>query len=182
MKRLLFVFMVLFALPVSGQINWLTMNEALEAQKKEPKKILIHFYVQWCSMCKKMDGHTYSNPEISKYINENYYPVKFDVEGGDRVEYQGKVYENPTYDPKREIKYGGNGSINNFAKLMNVRGYPTMVILDEKSLPITSFVGYYKPKDIEPYLVLMVKDDYQKITSKQLLEEYIENFNHQVKE
>lgn len=182
MKKILLVFALLSALPVFGQVKWMTMNEALEAQKKEPKKILIHFYAQWCSMCKRMEGHTYKNEEITKYINENYYAVRFDAEGGEEVEYQGKIYNNPTYDPKREIKYGGNGSVNNFTRLMGVRGYPTMILLDEKSSPITSFVGYYKPKDIEPYLALIAKDDYQNITSKQQMEEYLNKFEHKVKE
>ena len=30
------------------EINWMTIGEAEEANKKEPKKILIDVYTDWC--------------------------------------------------------------------------------------------------------------------------------------
>ncbi|MDO4763717.1 MAG: thioredoxin family protein [Flavobacteriaceae bacterium] len=182
MKKLILMFSFFSSVMAFSQVKWMTMNQALEAQKKSPKKILIHFYAQWCSMCKKMENHTYTNPEIAKYINDNYYAVKFDAEGGEKVEYQGKIFENPTYDPNRKIKYGGNGSYNQFASLMNIRSYPTMVILDESSEYITNFIGYFNPKAVEPYLAVIATDAYKNITSKELWEQYVEKFQHKVKE
>ena len=63
-----------------AQVNWMSMDQALEAQKKTPKKIMIKFYTDWCSMCKMMDKNTFSNPVITEYINDNYYAVKFNSE------------------------------------------------------------------------------------------------------
>lgn len=163
-------------------IQWMTMNEALEAQKKNPKKILVHFFAKWCPMCKRMEGHTYTNPEIVKYINENYYAVSFDAEGGESVDYQGKNYGNPTYNPNKEVRYGGNGSFNEFARYMGVRGYPTMVLFDENAQPITNFSGYIRPKEVEPYLAVIATDEYKNITSDEKWKEYIQKFEHKVKE
>lgn len=182
MRKLILAFSLLGSVVVYGQIKWMTMNEALEAQKKEPKKILAHFYAQWCSMCKRMEGHTYQNKDIISYINDNFYAVRFDAEGGEKVEINGKTYENPTYDPKREIKYGGNGSRNDFAKVMGVRGYPTMVFFDEKAMPITNFSGYMKPKEVEPYLAVIATNEYLNISSQEQWENYIKNFKHTVKD
>lgn len=181
-RKLILGMSFLVSMTTFSQVKWMTMNEALEAQKKSPKKILVHFFAQWCPMCKKMESHTYTNPEVIKYINDNFYAVKFDAEGGEKVNYKGKIYENPTYDPKREVKYGGNGSFNQFSRLMNIRSYPTMVLLDENSDVITNFIGYYKPKDVEPYLAVIATNEYKNITSREQWEKYIQKFQHKVKE
>ena len=142
MRKIVFVTCLLISSIGFGQIKWITMNEALEEQKKEPKKILVHFFAQWCGLCKRMENQTYQNQEIIKYVNDNFYAVKFDAEGGEKVEFNGRTFTNPTYDPNREIKYGGNGSRNQFADVLGVRSYPTMVFFDEKANLITSFPGY----------------------------------------
>lgn len=182
MRKIVFVIYLLISSIGFGQIKWMTMNEALEEQKKEPKKILVHFFAQWCGLCKRMENQTYQNQEIIKYVNDNFYAVKFDAEGGEKVEFNGRTFTNPTYDPNREIKYGGNGSRNQFADVLGVRSYPTMVFFDEKANLITSFPGYRKPKELEPYLAVIATDEYQKIRTQEDWEKYIKNFNHQVKE
>lgn len=166
---------------VAEKISWKTMNEALEAQKKEPKKILVYFHAQWCPVCKRMNK-TYENQEVAKYINEHYYAVKFDVESNEQVDYQGKTYTNPNYKPNAEIKYGGNGAYNEFPRAMGVRAFPTMVLFDEDGNPITSFPGYFSPKNIEPYLAVFATNEYKNIDSKEKWETYVNNFQYKNEE
>ncbi len=40
------------------KINWLSFEEAIALNKKEPKSILIAVYATWCGWCKKMDKTT----------------------------------------------------------------------------------------------------------------------------
>lgn len=87
-----------------SQVNWMTMEQALTAQKANPKKILIDFYADWCGPCKLMDKQTYSHPIISKYINENFYAVKFNAEGNQSVNFYGRVFTNPDFANKAKSK------------------------------------------------------------------------------
>lgn len=77
-----------------AKINWLTFEEAEKQFKANPKPILVDIYTDWCGWCKKMDKVTYSHPEVIKYINANYYPVKFDAESKEKIALFGKTFEN----------------------------------------------------------------------------------------
>jgi len=68
--------MLFFITSLFAQVEWMSMNEALQAQKDEPKKIFADFYTDWCGPCKAMDKNTFAHPEVAKYINMHYYPVK----------------------------------------------------------------------------------------------------------
>ena len=39
----------------SQDINWLTLDKAIELQKKNPKNIIIDVYTNWCGPCKLLD-------------------------------------------------------------------------------------------------------------------------------
>ena len=102
MKKLLVLLLVFVAgFGYAQKINWMTMNEALEAQKKKPKKIFVDIYTNWCGPCKMLDKNTFSNPDLIKYVNEKFYAVKFNAEGNETVSYQGQTYTNPDYDPAK---------------------------------------------------------------------------------
>lgn len=181
MKKLFLTFSLFCSVIALAQVKWVTMNEALELQKKEPKKIMVKFYTDWCSMCKRMDKHTFSNPEIIKYLNENYYAVKFNSEGNEPVTFQGKNFTNPDFDPKRKPTYGG-GPQHQFVKYFGVRGYPTTVFLGESQELLTGLIGYFQPKDMEAYLTLFATNQHQKIKTQKEWLSYREKFKHKVKD
>ena len=61
-------------------IHWLTMEEAYLLQQKNPKKIIVDIYAEWCGWCKRMDKTTFQEPAVIRYINDNFYAVKLDAE------------------------------------------------------------------------------------------------------
>ncbi len=143
-------------------INWMTVNEAMEAQQKEPKKIMIDFYTSWCGPCKMLDRNTFHNADVAKYVNENFYAVKFNAEGNEVVNFKGKNFVNANY---KETK--GRGNPHQFSQAFQVRAYPTVVFLDEESNFIFPLKGYVDAKGIEPTLKVIASDSYKNIKTKE---------------
>lgn len=156
----------------SQEINWMTMNEALAAQKKAPKKIFMDVYTTWCGPCKMLDKNTFSDKEVIEYVNKNYYAVKFNAEGTEEVDYQDFVYTNPNYDPARK----GRNSQHLFAHALKVNAYPTVVFFKENGDLIQAVPGYRTPPQLEIFLKMIYSDDYLEITTAEAWEEYQKNF------
>ncbi|MEM8906378.1 MAG: thioredoxin fold domain-containing protein [Bacteroidota bacterium] len=124
----------------NSKINWLTLEEAQAKNKKQPKKLLVDMYTHWCGPCKMMERSTFTDPEVIKHVNTNYYAVKFNAESADPVTFKGKAFANPNYDASR----GANrrNYPHQFTQSLGLRGYPTLVIFDPKLNVAQKIVGY----------------------------------------
>lgn len=149
------------------------MNEALAAQKKNPKKILIDVYTKWCGPCRLLDKNTFQNKDVAKYINEKFYAVKFNGEGNEVVTYQNNTFKNPNYDPARSET---RNSPHQFANALGINAYPTIVFLNEKGEMLFPLPGYHTPTQIEPMLKLIGENSYLKIKTQQEYNDYLKNF------
>ena len=72
-----------------SKVQWMTFEEAIEANKDNPRKIFVDIYTDWCGWCKKMDAQTFNHPDIASYMNDNYYNVKFNAEQKGEVVFNG---------------------------------------------------------------------------------------------
>ena len=155
------------------QIKWMTFNEAIAAQKKNPKKIFVDIYTNWCGPCKMLSSNTFTNKDLAKYVNDNYYPVKFNGEGNEVVNYKGQKFENKGYDPALAERRNATHPLTGY---MQVQAYPTMVFLDENNDLITGITGYMSPTQLELYLKMFNNNDYKKITTQQEFQVYQSKF------
>lgn len=171
-KILILSFLLFSGVSQAQKIEWMTMNEALAAQKEEPKKIFMDAYTTWCGPCKMLDKNTFSNEDVAQYINDNYYAVKFNAEGEEVINYKEHSFENPQFDPNRK----GRNSQHSFATAMKITGYPSLVFFDEKGDLLNVMPGYRTPNQLEVFLKLFAKDDYKEITSNEAWKEYQEAF------
>jgi thioredoxin-related protein len=148
------------------KVKWYTFSEAIELNKKEPRKIFIDVYTEWCGWCKVMDDQTFQNPTIVKILNEKYYAVKFDAERKDDVEFQGHTFKVTTKGkrPPHELA---------IAMLKGKMTYPNIVFMNEESQFITSVPGFQKPEQIEPLLIYMYNSLYEKNVNYQ---DYVKNY------
>lgn len=153
--------------PIAG-LKWYTLKEALELNKKAPKKIIIDIYTDWCGWCKRMDKETFEHPAIAAYLNANYYPVKFNAEGKDSIEFAGHKFSNPGQ---------GGRSTHQFAMALFQAqkldpGYPAIAYITENLQLIGVMPGFLTPVQIEPVLNFIAEDKF-KSTS---MDEYQKSF------
>lgn len=121
------------------KIQWLTIEQAMEANDKKEKKILIDMYTDWCGWCKVMDQKTFTNPKVIRYINENFYAVKFNAEQRESVTFKGKKYD---FIPS------GRRGVHGLAYTLLDRNasYPSFVVLDENLDRLGIVKGYKQPE------------------------------------
>lgn len=123
-------FIFSLGLTAQGQeIKWMKFEEAIEANSKDPKMVLVDVYTDWCGWCKKMDKETFTDPKVIEHINANFYPVKLNAENTKRsFEFMGKKYNE-----------------SQMAAAMRVRSYPNFVIIEPNLQNIAQLPGYRTP-------------------------------------
>ena len=129
---LLFGFMALLPLSTKAQsqINWMKFEEAIEANSKDPRMLIVDVYTDWCGWCKKMDKETFTDPKVIEHINTNYYAVKLNAENTER----SFVFMGKTYNEAQ------------MAAAMRVRSYPNFVVIEPKLQNIAQLPGYRTPE------------------------------------
>lgn len=167
---------MLLIISVSAQVKWMTFEQALIAQKQNPKKIFMNFYADWCSPCKVMDKETYGNDIIAAHINENYYAVKFNAEDKNNIAFAGRTFSNPQYRSGKK-----KNSMHELTKYMNVNTVPSIVFLDENANPITILQGALTAKELEPYIPFIANDEYKKLVTREQWESYQKKFKSKIK-
>lgn len=137
------------------QVNWMTLEQAMEKNKTEKRKIFVDVYTDWCGWCKRMDSTTFVDPSVARYLNEHYYPVKFNAE-----QQQDILYKDKTYHFKRN---GARGYHELAAEWLNNRlSYPTVVFLDENFTLIQPVPNYQEPYKMETIINYFGSDSHRK--------------------
>ncbi|MBL6655980.1 MAG: DUF255 domain-containing protein [Flavobacteriaceae bacterium] len=146
--RYILIFFLFFSWSATSNaqsgIEWMSIEEAeaLVKTADNPKKIFIDVYTDWCGWCKKMDQVTFNNPEVSDYMNANFYMVKFNAESKDDVFVKGTTF---SFVPSGRRGYHELAVALTQGKL----SYPTVVFLDPELNMITPLPGF---RTAQPFL------------------------------
>lgn len=168
MKKLLLI-PLLFAL-FSGnsfsqsELKWMSIEEAEAACKKNPRKIFVDVYTDWCGWCKKMDKSTFRDSLVVKYAGEKFYAVKLNAEGRDNIIFRDKVF------------HFNEGMRSHELAVMFLSGemsYPSLVFLDEKLQPVQTHGGFADPQQFNTMLHYFGENVYRK---KKSLTDYSREF------
>jgi len=184
MKRiLLFAVAILFISPLviakkkgpaapkpTEEIHWITSIDELQAKmQKNPKKVYMDVFTGWCGWCKKMEATTFQNPDVIKYMNANFYAVRFDAERQDVINFQGKEYH---YEPQYKA--------NTFAvELMHgSMSYPTSVFMLENFQSPTPVPGYMDVNQLEYILSYFGDNAYRHVKWEDYQKTYHPSWSH----
>lgn len=147
---------------VEEDIVWYTWEEAAKLSETAPKKVFIDLYTDWCGWCKKMDKETFKDPEVIKYLNDNFYAVKFNAEQKGAIVFNDKTFE--------YIKSGRRGVHQLAYALLDGRlGYPAFVTLDETFARIWISPGYKKPNELIKELTFAKEEKYMEMSFDEFL-------------
>ena len=153
--------------PDHGLVSWLDFKEAQEKNKQVQKPFLVDIYTDWCGWCKHMMKTTYSNPAMANYINTNFYPVKFNAETKDTIEYNGKIYKPLSKEPKTPhelaVKFLGSSL-----------SYPSTIFVTNNFEYSLLTQGFMEEKKMEPILVFMVENAWR----TGIFDEFNKHFTH----
>jgi thioredoxin-related protein len=153
-----------------ARVKWYTMEQALELQKQSPRKIFIDIYTDWCGWCKRFDQETFGHPEVAAYLNTHFYPVKFNAESLEPIQFGEYTFIN-------EGK--GNRPTHQFAiaLLQGQMSYPSVVFINEQLQLIGAFPGYRPPAKFESLMNYIKSENY--LTTG--LQEYESSFVGKIK-
>jgi thioredoxin-related protein len=118
-------------------VKWMSFEQAVELSKTQKRKIFVDVYTDWCGWCKVMDKSTFSDPEVARLLNENFYAVKLNAEQREDIKYNGTTF--------KFVENGRSGYHQLAAALLNNQlSFPTVVFMDEDFSIIQPLPGYRK--------------------------------------
>ena len=124
---------------------WLPFNEGMTLAAKEKKHVVIDFYTSWCHWCKVMDRETFSNPEVKKYLAENFVTIRINAESTT----EKVIYKGEDLTPVA------------LARKFGVRGFPSLAYLDREGELVWVVPGFVPAKTFLPFLQYMQKECYK---------------------
>jgi thiol:disulfide interchange protein DsbD len=110
----------------SADKGWLEqdLEAALTKAQAERKVVLVDIYADWCAQCKELDEKTWPDPAVQAWIKANAVAIRIDT------------------DAKRK----------DLATKLQIRSYPTVLLLDAEGRELRRILGYQKPQSMLAWL------------------------------
>jgi thiol:disulfide interchange protein DsbD len=106
--------------------GWLEqdLEGALAKAKAEQKLVLVDIYAEWCAQCKELDEKTWPDAALKQWISQSAVPIRIDT------------------DARRK----------DLAEKLQIRSYPTVILLDAEGRELRRILGFQKPETMKAWL------------------------------
>ncbi|MFI5251885.1 MAG: thioredoxin family protein [Bacteroidota bacterium] len=161
MKKILLILpLIIFSLAPGfagekAELKWRTFDEASAQASKSKKKVLVDVYTDWCKWCKKMDADTYSDSTVMNYLNKKFVVAKLNAESEDQVTFEGEKHTSAE-----------------FAQMLGVKGYPTIVFFGPDGKVITALSTYLDAEKFLHVVKFIGDDKYEKMNFDEFEKQY----------
>ena len=135
-----------------GRIKWYNFKEASELSLENKKPLFVYFYSDWCNSCKITDGIVLKNSIISKIINDNFYPVKFNAANQEKHILYGQGFEGTGINNPHKLTY---------ALLQKSFKFPAYVLIASKTQKMDEIHGFLLPDQLESILSYFSENNYK---------------------
>jgi thioredoxin-related protein len=115
-------------------IKWLGFDAAQQQGNAANDKYFIYFKSESCGYCRKLEKNAFSNSDVISYINENFVPVRVDLD----------------QEPKLARRY-------------RVQGVPDLRFLSPEGVDIARWPGYAETDHLLALLKFVHTDSYKKM-------------------
>ncbi len=151
---------------INSEVDFISLQEALDKNKEDSthaKKIFIHFTETNCISCNVMDSVTYTNPFVTRYLNNNFHNVRFDINETDTINYNGQLIL-----PSEEYLF------NNFAVsiLKGRMKIPAVAFFNENNKLIMPIQQYLNQREFEGAIHYIGEEQYKQQTSAEFLKQF----------
>lgn len=127
--------------PSSETIKWHSYDEGIKLGESQKKKVLLSFYADWCTFCTKMEKETYSNPDIVKFLNNEFISIKVNKDKEEAI-----------------------------ARKYFVRGLPMTWFMEPNGEKISSLPGFIPPEMFMQVLKFIDSNSYKEMTFKEFVD------------
>jgi len=135
MKKITIIFCVLImTTAVSAASTDFMVNLASAKYKAgiEGKLYMVHFTANWCTPCKWMNSHTFTDDRVANYLTDYYVPVKIDVDDFDGIIIKQK--HNVQFLPTVLLFNSKGEEVGRFEEAIGPS--KLMMILEENNIPL----------------------------------------------
>lgn len=130
-----------FHAPTQNGPSWNSWESIQNSPRLKQRKTMIFIYADWCNWCRKMEMESFTQPAVSRFMNDHFNLVRFNGEQKEEVLFKGKKYG--------FIKVGQRGYNEWVALLLNGNvSFPAVVFLDEQGQVVQPISGFKAPEEL----------------------------------